>query len=501
MVNKKKLFATISTLATVLIVYFLVKSLIGSYNQVDWNVVELDFLYISLSLVLLVAGYLKLAYNWREIVLSMYENLELSKGIFYWCLSQFGKYIPGKVWFALGRVYLAGKEGISKKKIMHSIFVEIVLCIVVTLALGSVLLSGKVKEVNMYLIYSAVAVIALVMIHPKIFNFILGIIGKIVGKDLTIELHYGEILRLLINFGVAWVLIGGGFALFVKGIGIEEISILMLMGVFMISWVGGFLAIIVPSGIGVREGIMAALLSTDVGIGLGLVIAVIARLWWTIGELIALPISYALVFVVRKLKKKGVKNVPGNYFDKYNSKNPLVRLLMWLYFEGLFKMISKTNAKKILDVGCGEGHATSKVHDRFDVEIKGCDLEKEVIEKARKNYEGIVFGTGNIYELKEEDESYDLVIAGEVLEHLYEPEKAIKELKRVSSEYVIISVPCEPVWRMANMSRLRYIKALGNTPGHVQNFSKKEIRNLLRKHFGEVRTRSAGLWTIVLCKK
>ena len=96
---------------------------------------------------------------------------------------------------------------------------------------------------------------------------------------------------------------------------------------------------------------------------------------------------------------------------------------------------------------------------------------------------------------------YDLVVSTEVLEHLDNPLRALKELSRISNRYIIISVPNEPLWRIANVVRLKYLSAFGNTPGHINHWSKASF-SMLAKKVCKVRVALTPIpFTILLCEK
>jgi 2-polyprenyl-3-methyl-5-hydroxy-6-metoxy-1,4-benzoquinol methylase len=80
------------------------------------------------------------------------------------------------------------------------------------------------------------------------------------------------------------------------------------------------------------------------------------------------------------------------------------------------------------------------------------------------------------------DDTFDLVLCIEVLEHLPSPEQALREIARVASGAVVLSVPWEPVWRLGNMARGRYVGELGNTPGHIQHFTRRGFLRLVNRH-------------------
>ncbi len=193
----------------------------------------------------------------------------------------------------------------------------------------------------------------------------------------------------------------------------------------------------------------------------------------------------------------------GNIYQKHKSKNPLVKLLMWNFHRTLIKLLKRTPIKKILDVGCGEGHTTVILLKNLKPKkIIGIDIDPKIIDYANKLYRnyGIKFYVGNVYNLNFANDSFDVVVATEILEHLESPDKAIREMKRVAKKYCLITVPKEPWWRIANIIRFAYLKDLGNTPGHIQHWTTNSFKKMLNKYFKKFIIKSAILWNVALCE-
>jgi ubiquinone/menaquinone biosynthesis C-methylase UbiE len=192
----------------------------------------------------------------------------------------------------------------------------------------------------------------------------------------------------------------------------------------------------------------------------------------------------------------------GNYYNKHKSNNPVVILLMRLFHNDLFKYIEAIKPKTLLDIGCGEGFTTMEIIKKFPmINVEMREYDPEMVGKAKQLHGSLQVKHGDITFIKEPNNSYDLVLATEVLEHLETPLKAIEELKRVSCRYVLITVPNEPYWRIANILRGSYLASLGNTPGHIQHWTKNQLRNLLRRYFKKVKIKTSTLWNIALCEK
>ena len=201
------------------------------------------------------------------------------------------------------------------------------------------------------------------------------------------------------------------------------------------------------------------------------------------------------------ISKRVRDDIGGNLYNKYASKNPVVKTLMKKFFTDWDAFFDLINVNDVLDVGCGEGYVTNHIKkSRNEIHIEGVDYSPEVIKKARTFNPRMKFTEGSIYDLRYDDNTFDLSVASEVLEHLEEPDKAIAELKRVSKKYCIITVPNEPFFRIANVFRLKYLSTFGNTPGHVQNWTKKDFRRLLDDNFSNVSIKISTLWQIALCE-
>jgi hypothetical protein len=76
----------------------------------------------------------------------------------------------------------------------------------------------------------------------------------------------------------------------------------------------------------------------------------------------------------------------------------------------------------------------------------------------------------------------------------------VAEMARVARSHILVSVPREPLWRGLNMARGAYIKQLGNTPGHVNHWSKRSFVSMLSQHGTIEEARSPFPWTMVLVR-
>ncbi len=189
----------------------------------------------------------------------------------------------------------------------------------------------------------------------------------------------------------------------------------------------------------------------------------------------------------------------GNTFDKYHTRNPVYRLLV-RSFLGTVRAFSREFARpSVLEVGCGEGHLARYLADGWDAPpIVAFDISPAVIAEAVRIGGGPRFFVGSSYALPFPDKCFDLVVMCEVMEHLSEPATALAEISRVARQGCLVSVPREPLWRALNLARGAYWRDWGNTPGHVQWWSKRAFLSLVRRH-GTLRAAAAPYpWTVAL---
>ncbi|MGD1158076.1 MAG: class I SAM-dependent methyltransferase [Terriglobia bacterium] len=200
-------------------------------------------------------------------------------------------------------------------------------------------------------------------------------------------------------------------------------------------------------------------------------------------------------------KENGI--VVGNAYDKYGSRNPIVKWMMKGFESALSDLVAKASPQSIHEIGCGEGYWVLRWIEQ-GVAARGCDFSTHVIELARENAIGCglsppLFGPRSIYDLDARRDSADLVVCSEVLEHLEHPDAGLQALQRVVGRHLIVTVPQEPLWCALNLARGKYITHLGNTPGHIQHWSKNGFIGLVSKYFDVVEVRSPLPWTMLLC--
>jgi 2-polyprenyl-3-methyl-5-hydroxy-6-metoxy-1,4-benzoquinol methylase len=193
----------------------------------------------------------------------------------------------------------------------------------------------------------------------------------------------------------------------------------------------------------------------------------------------------------------------GNVYDKYGTSNPIARRLMAGFMARFDELVERTGASDAHEVGCGEGELAIRLARR-GISVRGTDAFPQVLEEARRRAAAarveVGFEAAPVETLEPRRHGAELIVCCEVLEHLEDPERALEVLAGLARPWLIASVPREPLWRALNLARLSYVGHLGNTPGHLNHWSRREFVRFLASRFEVIQVCSPTPWTMVLCR-
>ena len=193
--------------------------------------------------------------------------------------------------------------------------------------------------------------------------------------------------------------------------------------------------------------------------------------------------------------------VTGNVTNKEDLKNPISRWLVKGFDEAVMSLFSQANPGSVHEIGCGEGRLCRLIAKEYAGPVQGCDISPVLIAQLQQELtdERFAFARKSIYDVVPARDHADLIICCEVLEHVDEPDRAVEALRGLGARSYLLSVPREPLWRVLNVCRLKYLKDLGNTPGHLNHWSKAGFCRFLRGHgFVTESVLSPYPWTMVL---
>lgn len=204
------------------------------------------------------------------------------------------------------------------------------------------------------------------------------------------------------------------------------------------------------------------------------------------------------------MQKKEVKLDYLTNLEKHQTKNPISRVFLDNFLKTVIETLKTLGVGSILDVGCGEGFTLMRLKkEKIGTKLEGVDAVKASVEMGLKLHPELTLKMGDTYHLKYADDSFDIVLCTEVLEHLAKPSDALKELIRVSKKYVLVTVPNEPGFTISRILRGKNLLQLGAHPEHIQWWTGNGFKKFVSRQKGvKIRLVKYPIpWTMVLLEK
>ncbi|HTW91712.1 MAG TPA: lysylphosphatidylglycerol synthase transmembrane domain-containing protein [bacterium] len=276
---------TIGTLVVVACFYFLVAKLAHDWHKIPWNETRLSVPLLVSAFLVMFIWMVVYGLTWKVLLQGLGERISLFNSVSVLAVSQIGKYIPGKLWFTVGRMYLAKKHGVSEAKTAVSTAMEIALSLlgaVVLFALAVALVPRGIIPSRAYLAF-LLAPLCVVAVYPPVLNWATGLILKWLRQPVfRIRMSFARLVGILGLYVCMWIIEGLGCYLLVRSfypIGLSTLP--MVAGAFALSWILGFIVLISPAGLGVRESIFTFALQLVMPVPIAIIAALLSRIWIT----------------------------------------------------------------------------------------------------------------------------------------------------------------------------------------------------------------------------
>ena len=281
-------------LAGAIVVLFVVRYLARNWDEVrsarlDWDIGPG---WIAASLLLVLATYALLVEAWRRMVAGWGPRLEWWTAARIWIISSMGKYVPGKIWAIAGMAMMAQRQGVQAWTATASA----VLLQIISLATGAlaVALAGMGPLAARHP-GSTVAVFALIGISMAGLGVVLSppFAERVVRRFAPGNTGPATPTMAAVGFGIAaqalaWVLYGVALWLLTRGVlpgaglGLRD-----AIGGFAASYIAGYLFLLAPNGLGVRESVFVIMFEPQLGLAGALALAAVSRIAMTAADLLA----------------------------------------------------------------------------------------------------------------------------------------------------------------------------------------------------------------------
>lgn len=274
-----------------------------------WN---FQFSNIFFLLIFLLPIYGLNALAWHFIIHSFGYKIAFSKSFKIWVLSNCGRFLPGIIWQYTGRMYLASESGIPKTITFFSIVLEALLVIIASSIIAIIhtfLISTSKYSQQLQIFLITIIALALFLFIFTIFSInnnklIIRLIKflqkisykKYKFKKIKINKKY---LPMIMSIFLAQFLFGGLVLFFLSRLAIDfSLSDgFILISIYAISWLIGYLTIIAPAGLGAQELTMAGLLSLYMPFPVASIIAITCRLLLMSSEILS---AFLIIFLSKK---------------------------------------------------------------------------------------------------------------------------------------------------------------------------------------------------------
>lgn len=243
--------------------------------------------YLLAGLILLLLRGPVICFAWREILRQMGYPLPVATAIRVYFYSGMAKYLPGSLWYAVGRVLLAEGVGVPKMVTSISIALETALVTVAAIAVGSGALAVTVGDSPWWLVPILAALLVFLAWPQPWFRLLNWGLGRIGRTSVPLTINGRQLLVLLPLFLMSWIVYGLiSFCLTAALVpNLPWSDLPAVTGVFTTTWIIGFLTLLVPNGWGVRETLLTTALHTAPVLALPLVVAAGAALLSRLGSI------------------------------------------------------------------------------------------------------------------------------------------------------------------------------------------------------------------------
>lgn len=195
-------------------------------------------------------------------------------------------------------------------------------------------------------------------------------------------------------------------------------------------------------------------------------------------------------------------NTNTTNLEKHTTQNPLSRFFLDNFKKLLLEQAKQLSPKSILDVGAGEGFNLEMFRlNNIGSKLEGIEYIDDAIHLGKKLHPKVKIKKGDIYKLPYSANTFDLVICNEVLEHLEDPTAAIKELKRVTKKYLILSVPNEPLFTIQRIFRGKNVLKFGAHPEHIQHWTSGSFEKFVLQYLKVKDIMTPLPWTMITAQK
>ncbi|MBI5804908.1 flippase-like domain-containing protein [candidate division TA06 bacterium] len=277
-------------LVILVIAYFLGRQLYSGWQDIPFSSLKFNYFWLVFSYLGLFASFACSIKAWEIILEGLGSKMSFTRSWWVITASFLAKYIPGHVWAVGGRMILCKAEGISEKISGTAMIIEMMGLLLGSLLAGIAgipfLLTQGVPS-WVWLMTVPAGVLLILLFSPLLFSLLRWSAKIILKREVALAASPARFGAAVLLYFISALIQGAAFFCLIRAI--YPIGLKFLpgaIGLYNGAWAVGFLSLITPGGLGVREGAMAFLLEYFIPVPLAIIISILARLWITLFEVL-----------------------------------------------------------------------------------------------------------------------------------------------------------------------------------------------------------------------
>ena len=285
---KRRWLRLVQLLAVVVVVYFIAAYLAHYWTQVSayhWSIRPLP---LVLSALAFAVFYLLQGGAWWLLLRGFSLTSDFRRASATWGKSILARYVPGNVFMFLGRAWMSHRQGLDVVRVSAAMVYEQALGMASALLTVAILLPFWQYHRGITAVALLAVPLLVVLMHPRVFTPLADRVLRLLKREpLGAVLPFTQVLGLLFYYVVSWLVAGLAawlLAAAVTGIGVAALPV--TVAAYAFAYVVGIAAFVLPSGLGVREAVLAAALAVRLPGSIALAWALLLRLWQTLLELL-----------------------------------------------------------------------------------------------------------------------------------------------------------------------------------------------------------------------
>jgi hypothetical protein len=289
------ILAVTQALVLLAAVAYIVYGLAGQWAELRRHAWTLRLWPVIVSAPAAAAWFLCRAWLWQRILICFGHPLAYRRAFRAFMLSELSRYLPGTVWHMLSRAYLSDRQGVPAPVVFAGIMLELALVALTAIAFFPLRAMGQaVLPQQLALWVAAASLLMLVLAHPRVVLPLVNVALRRLGRPaIAGRLRYRDLFAMLALCVVMWLCLCVGFWLLAYGIAPASArNLVAVTASFPVAWFVGLVALVSPGGLGVREGVLAALLAGLLPGGVAVVVALAARVWLACVELACAAVAW-----------------------------------------------------------------------------------------------------------------------------------------------------------------------------------------------------------------